>query len=178
MKHFDLNNPRTLAITGVMTALVLGLTMIKIPVPGSLGYVHPGDIAIYFASFAFGPWVGMIAGGVGTGLADVASGAYAIFAPLSLVVHGLQGLVAGWIAYGTLKPGRLGLGVLAGGLIVIAGYFAGEALVPVLGGPAVAVSEVPFNFMQELFGALGAFLYLAVVRAYPRLRQATEQPPV
>ena len=177
MKDFDLNNPRTLAVTGIMTALVLGLTLIHISVTPTGGYVHLGDIAIYFASFAFGPWVGLIAGGLGTGLADVVSG-YAIFAPLSLVVHGLQGLVAGRIAYGTLRPGRLARGAIAGGLVVVLGSFLGEALVPVFGGPAYAIGEVPFNLTPEVFGALGAVVSVAVARAYPRLRQVTEQPPL
>ncbi len=173
--RFDLNNPRTLATTGIMTALVLGLTLVHIGVTPAGGYVHLGDIAIYFTAFAFGPVAGLIAGGLGTGLADVVSG-YAIFAPLSLVVHGLQGLVAGWIARESVSAGRLALGVVIGGLIIVGGYFAGEALVPVFGGPAVAVSEVPLNVVQAAFGALGAVVYGAVARAYPRLRQSGQPP--
>jgi uncharacterized membrane protein len=173
--RFDLNNPRTLATTGIMTALVLGLTLVHIGVTPAGGYVHLGDIAIYFTAFAFGPVAGLIAGGLGTGLADVVSG-YAIFAPLSLVVHGLQGFVAGWIARESVNAGRLALGVVIGGVIIVAGYFAGEALVPVFGGPAVAVSEVPLNAVQAAFGALGAVVYGAVARAYPRLRQSGQPP--
>jgi uncharacterized membrane protein len=173
--RFDLNNPRTLATTGIMTALVLGLTLVHIGVTPAGGYVHLGDIAIYFTAFAFGPVAGLIAGGLGTGLADVVSG-YAIFAPLSLVVHGLQGFVAGWIARESVNAGRLVLGVVIGGVIIVAGYFAGEALVPVFGGPAVAVSEVPLNAVQAAFGALGAVVYGAVARAYPRLRQSGQPP--
>jgi uncharacterized membrane protein len=167
---FDLNNPRTLATTGIMAALVLGMTLVHIAVTPVSGYVHLGDIGIYFAAFAFGPWSGLVAGGVGTALADVVSG-YAIFSPLSLIVHGLQGFAAGWIIRNRPTPSRLALAVLAGGVIVVAGYFVGESLVPVFGGPGAAVSEVPFNLMQEVFGALGAVVYMAVARAYPRLWQ-------
>ncbi len=167
---FDLNNPRTLAITGVMTALVLALTRPIVPTP--VGYIHLGDIAIYFASFAFGPWVGLVAGGIGTALADVLA-SYASFAPLSLLVHGAQGFVAGWIAYKNPTPARLALAVLAGALIVVGGYLVGESIVPILGGPAKAWTEVPFNIVQELIGILGVVVYVAVARAYPRLRQAS-----
>ncbi|MBN1310820.1 MAG: ECF transporter S component [Anaerolineae bacterium] len=170
---FDLNNPRTLATTGVMTALVLGMTMVRIAVTPVNGYVHLGDIGIYFTAFAFGPWAGLVAGGVGTALADVISG-YAVFAPLSLAVHGLQGLVAGWIVHDRPAPARLALAVLAGGLVVVVGYFAGESLIPVFGGLGAATGEVPFNVMQEVFGALGAVVYMAVARAYPRLWQARQ----
>jgi uncharacterized membrane protein len=165
---FDLNNPRVLAVTGVMAGLTLALTLIKVPI--GVGYVHLGDIAVYFAGFAFGPWVGMVAGGVGTSLADVVSG-YASFAPLTLVVHGLQGLVAGYIARKYPSPVGLALGVVAGALVVIGGYFAGEYLIPVLGGPTQAVTEVGANVIQEAFGALGAVVFYGVQRAYPRLRQ-------
>jgi uncharacterized membrane protein len=172
---FDLNNPRTLAVTAVMTALVTGLTLVHIGVTPAGGYVHLGDIVIYLAAFAFGPWIGMIAGGLGTGLADVIGG-FASFAPLSFVVHGLQGFVAGWIAYRKPTTGRLVLGVIVGGLILVGGYFAGEALIVIYGGPVFAASEVPFNVVQAGFGALGAVVYAAVARAYPRLRQLNQPP--
>jgi hypothetical protein len=57
-------------------------------------------------------------------------------------------------------------------VVVIGGYYAGESLVPVLGGQAQAVAEIPGNLVQEAFGAIGIVVYLAVVRAYPRIRQA------
>lgn len=173
---YDLNNPRTLATTGIMTALVLGLTLIHLTISPIGGYVHLGDIAIYFTAFAFGPWAGLIAGGLGTALADVVSG-YAIFAPLSLVVHGLQGLLAGLIVRRQPSPLRLVLATVVGGLVLVAGYYVGEALIPVFGGPAMALSEVPFNLVQAAFGALGAVVYAAVARAYPALRQAPPPPP-
>lgn len=166
----DLQDPRKLATTTITSALVLGLTLVHITVTPIGGYVHLGDIAIYFTAFAFGPRTGLIAGGLGTGLADVISG-YALFSPLSLLVHGLQGYVAGWMTRSNDNTLRLTLAVGAGGGIIVVGYFAGEALIPTFGGPAYALSEVPFNLVQALFGALGAVVYAAVVRAYPRLRQ-------
>ena len=169
---FDLNNPRILALTGVMTALVLALTRPIVPTP--VGYTHLGDSAIYFATFAFGPWVGLVAGGIGTGLADIFSGGYAHFAPLSLMVHGLQGFVAGAIYRKRQDIMGLVAGVIAGGLIVVGGYFIGEALFSIWGGMAGAIGELPFNVMQVLVGSVGAAIYLAVARAYPRLRQSEE----
>lgn len=169
---FDLNNPRTLALTGVMTALVLALTRSAVPNP--VGYNHLGDVGIFFAAFALGPWVGLVAGGLGTALADLLSGPYAVFAPLSLVVHGVQGFVAGWIYMRRPNTRSLVIATIVGGLIVIVGYFIGEYLVPVWGGPSKAATEVPFNAVQVLIGSLGTVVYLAVVRAYPRLRQISQ----
>nr|MBN1229639.1 ECF transporter S component [Anaerolineae bacterium] len=170
---FDLNNPRILALTGVMTALVFALTRPIVPTP--IGYTHLGDVAIYFTALAFGPWAGMIAGGVGTALADLLSGGYAHFAPLSLLVHGLQGLVVGLI-YRQMKGSGVGLfiSLLVGGVIVVGGYFLGEMLVPIWGGPSGAVGEVWFNVVQVLVGSVGGLVYLGVLRAYPRLSQMGE----
>lgn len=165
---FDLTNPRTLATTAVMTALVLALTFIHIAPTPIGGYIHLGDVAINFAALAFGPWVGLIAGGLGTALADVLSG-YAVFAPLTFVSHGLQGLVVGWIYWTRRTNTSMVLAVIAGGVVLILGYFIGEAAV--LYGMAGALAELPWNAVQEAVGTLGAAVYLAVAQAYPRIRR-------
>ena len=86
-------------------------------------------------------------------------------------MHGIQGFVAGLIY--RKRPDTVGLilALVAGGLIVVGGYFIGEYLVAIWGGPAGAVGEVPFNAVQVLVGSLGGLVYLAVARAYPRIRQ-------
>jgi uncharacterized membrane protein len=172
---FDVRN---IAITAVMIALVmLGVMAVRIPTPIG-GFAHLGDILIYFAAFAFGPFVGLIAGGVGAALADVLSG-FAVFAILSLIVHGVQGYVAGRIAHGTTSIPRLLIAVVVGGIIVVAGYYIGEVILfgfiqPDPNNPGTLafgayLAEVPANTIQVIVGALGAALYLAVRRAYPPL---------
>ncbi len=166
------------AITAVMTALVmLGVLVHIAPTPIG-GYIHLGDILIYFTAFAFGPVVGGAAGGLGAALSDILSG-YAAFSPISLIVHGLQGYVAGRIAHGTTSPARLALAVIAGAIIVVLGYYIGEVIFfgyiqpsPDTAGTlafGVQAAEIPWNIVQEVIGALGAVLYLAVLRAYPPL---------
>jgi uncharacterized membrane protein len=167
---FDLNNPRTLSMTAIMTALVLALTRASIVPNGVGGYSHLGDVAILFTSFAFGPWAGMVAGGLGTALADVSTGAYAAFAPLSFVAHGLEGFAAGWIFSRRQDNVGLALGTLVGAIIVIGGYFLGEYFFPLWGGPATAFGELLPNTIQMAIGSLGGLVYLAVRRAYPQLR--------
>jgi uncharacterized membrane protein len=178
------NNPnpsfdaRSVAITAVMTALVMLGVLIHIAPTPIGGYIHLGDILIYFAAFAFGPVVGGAAGGLGAALSDILSG-YASFSPISLVVHGLQGYVAGRIAHGTTSSTRLILAVVVGGIITVVGYYVGEVLffgyiqpAPETAGTlafGVQAAEIPWNLVQEALGALGIVLYLAVLRAYPPL---------
>ena len=55
-----------IAVTTVFT------TAVRIPIPATQGYVNFSDVAIFFVALAFGPWVGLIAGGLGTAIADIA----------------------------------------------------------------------------------------------------------
>lgn len=157
-------DPRILALTAVMTAVVFVLTsLVRVPTPAR-GYIHLGDSAIFFSAFAFGPLVGGIAGGLGTALADI-SGGYPQWAIFSLLIHGAQGWVAGWLS--ARWPGMKGLVLAAvvGAAIVVAGYFGAGVL---LSGLAAAVGELPLNIVQVSVGAIiGVLLYSAVLRAYP-----------
>jgi len=170
MTRFNLRNPRTLAITAVMTAITFVMTrLVQIPTPAR-GFIHLGDAAVLFAAFAFGPWVGMVAGGLGTTLVDLTSG-FAQWAPFTLVIHGLEGYLAGRIAAGDIKIGRLVLAACAGGLVLVPGYFIAGVILAGLGG---ATGEVLGNVFQILGGAILSIpLYLAVRRAYPRLGEMT-----
>lgn len=155
-----------IATMAVMTAVIAVLTaVVQIPLPATGGYIHFGDVGVYFASFAFGPVVGLVGGGVGCAVADILSG-YASWAPLTLVAHGLQGLIAGYFGKGKgLTHMLIGWGL--GSLVLIAIYFLGEWFIYGLGYGG-ALAEVGPNFVQEAVGGLiGIPLVLAVRRAYP-----------
>jgi uncharacterized membrane protein len=161
-------DPRTLAVTAVMTAIVFVLTrMVQVPTPAK-GYIHLGDAGIFFSAFAFGPWVGAVAGGLGTGLADVTSG-YPQWAIFSLLIHGLQGWVVGWTSQ--RWHGLLGLilSTVVGGVIVVVGYLAAGML---LSGVGAALGELPLNVLQVAAGAaVGVPLFALVRQAYPPIAQ-------
>ena len=157
-------DPRMLAVTAVMIALVFVLTrVVQVPTP-VVGYIHLGDLGVFFSAFAFGPVVGAVAGGLGTALADLTSG-YAQWAFYSLLIHGAQGWVAGWLTRRLAGARGLVAAGLAGIVIVVAGYLlAGTILM----GLPTAVTEVPLNLIQASVGAVvSAPLYAAVRRAYP-----------
>jgi uncharacterized membrane protein len=161
---------RKIALVTVMTAIVCVLTMVAhVPTPVPSGYNHLGDVGVNFAALAFGPWLGFLIGGGGTAIADLLLGAPA-FAPGSLVVHGLQAVVVAFLGRGR-KPWGMFLAALAGGLVVIAGYFLYEWP---LYGLATAVSEIPSNILQVLIGLVGVPLYILVARAYPPLVRWTQ----
>ena len=168
--------PREIAITALMIALVAVVTRFLI-VPIGAGFFNLSDAAVYFTAFTFGPWIGFLAGGIGAALADLSAG-YASFAPLTFMAHGLQGLVAGFIVLrgpGSLVT-RMILGAVAGTLAMTGVYFAGEYFGANLGwgGPTQALTELPFNLLQNVIGAAIAIpLSILVRRAYPPLNRYT-----
>ena len=115
-------DPRILAITAVMTAIVFVLTRLVQLGPTPVGgYIHLGDVGVFFSAFALGPWVGAVAGGLGTALADWTS-PFAQWGIASLLIHGTQGWVAGWISARWQDTKGLILASVVGGVIVVVGY--------------------------------------------------------
>lgn len=166
---FTALSPAMIALAAVMIALTAVFTLlVRIPTPAR-GYVNLSDTAITFAALAFGPWVGAVAGGIGTALADVLGG-FAPFAPLSLVAHGLEGLLIGLLGRGRRNPvGMIGAWAV-GGLVMVATYLLGEGLFYTGWPPALA--EAPMNALQAAVGALvGIPLVIAVRRAYPPIER-------
>jgi len=173
------------AVTAVFTLLI------RIPIAPTRGYINLGDVAIFFTAFTFGPITAMISGGLGTAIADLLSG-YAQWAPISLVIHGLQGLAAGLIVrkhlikfqriqfqqnsdnaaefdeYREKGVRKMLINLTAGlvGTIIMVGlyFLSGAALYGI--GPAAI--EVPGNIIQCTVGFIGGYMLTrAVVKAYP-----------
>jgi uncharacterized membrane protein len=168
MKQQKAFSASVIALLAVMTAITVIFTLaVRIPMGPTKGYLSLADVAVYFASFAFGPLVGGFSAGVGTGLADVLGG-YAIpWAPISFLVHGLQGLVAGWFCRKGSFPMML-LGWFLGSLIMVGGYFIAAAF---LYGTGTALTEVLGNIGQVSAGGFGGMLlYYAVRKAFPAIK--------
>ena len=159
-------SPARIALAALLIALTTVFTLlIRVPVPVTQGYVNLSSVAITFSGLIFGPWMGLVAGGIGAALADLLGG-YAQFALLSLVAHGSEGFLIGWLGRGRKSIGAMVLAWLAGSLAMVACYLIGEGLF-LTGWPA-AIAEVPSNAFQALVGAIvGIPLVLAVRRAYP-----------
>ena len=144
----------TIVLAGAVAALTIA---IRIPIPGTGGYLNFGDIAVIFCGLFLGRKWGALAGGVGSALADIIGGFF-IFAPLTLVAKGLEGFIAGFLAKSKLKIFTLPLA----GLTMLVIYFIGETFLPGMGVGA-ALSEVPFNLIQAFVGVYGGLLVFYLV---------------
>ncbi len=163
-----------IASIAVLSAIVTIFTvLIRIPVAPTRGYINLGDVAIFFAAFVFGPVSAFIAGGLGTAFADILGG-YGQWAPISFVVHGLQGFIVGIIYNLILKKEEGGkvnilitavLCFLAGTFVMASGYFIASVFMV---GPGAALVEIPGNILQNIAGIIGGLtLAFSVRKAYP-----------
>jgi uncharacterized membrane protein len=154
-----MNKARKLSLGGLLIALVTVATMvIKVPVPATEGYIHLGDSMIYLTSILFGWKFGLLAGGVGSGLADLFSG-YTHWVLPTLIIKGLEGLIIAKIAYKKKKETSLKmrdiLAALAGGSWMVIGYYLGGAILTE--SFIVPLGSISWNIVQSIGGAVIAF---------------------
>jgi uncharacterized membrane protein len=163
-----------IALGAIFAALVFVATYsFVVPIPATKGYFNLGEIVIYVAALMFGPFVGAVAG-VGASMADIIVPTAAQFAPGTFLIKGLEGATVGFLcAYlqKYMKERSFGaiLSIVAGGLIMVSGYFLYEQLV--LGYPFfLALVEVPFNIVQLLVGLVVSIPIVNIIlRVFPQL---------
>lgn len=150
-----------IAVSAVMAALVCVATVIvQIPNPATRGYINIGDAMIFVSALTFGTFVGGIAGGVGSALADVVSG-YGLYAPFTLIVKGLEGVIAGLITNRKNVTRDILAVAIAGGEMIV-GYFLTEFYLLQFGW--AALTEVPGNIFQIVAGGVIGIPVASVLR--------------
>jgi len=166
-KRREYQAPTTIALSAILAAVVaIATNVVKIPTPATGGYINFGDTMVMFSAMVFGPVVGVFAGGVGSALGDIMGG-YAGWAPITLVVKGLEGLAIGYIARRSNNVSTMVIASIAGGIIMVSGYFLFEAYM--FGVPA-ALTEVPGNILQAVTGILvGTGLATIIKKRYPEV---------
>ena len=121
-------NFKKLVYAALFAALACVCTMsIRIPTPGTGGYIHPGDAVVILSGIFLGPVYGALAGGIGSCMADLIGG-YFVYVPITLVIKGLVAFIAGKIyeKMGKTTKSRH-IAVILGGvtdiIVVAGGYF-------------------------------------------------------
>jgi len=149
-----------LVLSAVMSSLVCVATfLIRIPNPPTQGYINFGDAMIFVSALSFNAVVGGFAGGVGAALADILAG-YAHFAPFTLIIKGVEGIIAGLIA-GKKSVLRDSFAVAIAGSEMIVGYFLVEFY---LYGLGAALTEIPGNIVQMVIGGIIGIPIAIVIR--------------
>ncbi len=146
-----------LLIAGIVTGLTL---IIRVPIPGTQGYLNMGDMAVVFSGLYLGKKDGALAAGLGSAAADMLGGFF-VFAPITFIAKGLEGYIVGALGRKNI------LWIFTGGIMMLAVYFFAEIIMPGIGYTA-ALSELPFNLIQAIIGAFGgSAIYKGVKTALP-----------
>jgi len=157
---------KDLCIQALLIALVTVCTMVfQIPVSATQGYIHLGDSMILLIGVFFGARYGMVAGGIGSALADLLSG-YAHWVPFTLIIKGLMGWLIGKIAQGAASrekfyTARNLLASVVGIVWMVVGYFIGGGILK--SSFAVAATSIPENIVQ---GVAGMVIFFVVGAAF------------
>jgi uncharacterized membrane protein len=160
---------RLLVLLALFIALVALATMvINVPMVATQGFINVGDTVIFVSALLMGPRVGFIAGGLGSAMADLLLG-YAHWAPWTLVIKALEGLIAALIGHVVYRRDKKVSPQVIGGLIISAlwmvlGYYiAGGIMV----GFQASLASVPGNLLQ---GVGSVVLALPLLHAFRNLR--------
>lgn len=141
---------KTLTRYAVLMALTTIMTMvIHIPTIGTNGYLNLGDMVVFIAALSLGRKGGLIVGGLGSAMADLLLG-YTHYIPITLIVKGLEGYIAGRILEGDIGRRKPIIATSIAGIFMAFGYFAFEIFMYGKG----AIASIPGNIAQGLLGAV------------------------
>ena len=170
-------NLKKIVLAALFAAFACVATMsIRIPTPGTGGYIHPGDAVVILSGIILGPHWGLLAAGIGSALADLLGG-YFIYVPITFVIKGAVAFAAGLIYQKIGKTaksrgGAVVLGGIADIVLVAGGYCLCES---VMYGVAAAAPRFPAYLIQGLRGpVIGALLY-PVLLTVPDIRQIAHE---
>lgn len=144
-----------ICVTGLFMGLNVLMSSFSVPVPG--GHLYLNDVIIDTAALLLDPFSAFLVGGVGAFLGDLFFYPTPMF--VSLVTHGLQALAIALLrgGKGTKHPRISCIPALALGVVImVAGYTFGRAFI--YGTPAAAVTKLPYQILQAVVGAAGAWL--------------------
>lgn len=153
-----------LSLMAIMSALVaVGTLIVRIPNPMG-GYFNVGDVMIFVTALTFNLLIGGVAGGLGSAIADIIG--FPVFAVPTLVIKGLEGLLASLIK-NKKSVFRDIIAVAVAGTEMVVGYFLVEYFMWGIGG---ALAEVPANIAQVTIGGLvGIPIALVLRRRLPEI---------
>lgn len=147
-KSTSLSNIQFLTTTAVFIVLVYVFTAIiniRLPISINGGLIHLGNVPLFIGAIIFGKKTGMLAGGIGMAMFDLLS-PYAIWAPFTLVIVGLMGLVVGLITENHKSIPWFIVAMVAACAIKVVGYYIAEVIL--YHNWVVPLTSVPGNLVQ------------------------------
>lgn len=164
---------KVLVMTALFAALACVATMsIRIPTPGTGGYIHLGDSIVILCGVFLNPAAAFLAAGLGSCMADLLGG-YFIYVPITFFIKGLVALAAGYLyrflsrKTKTPYPAVAACGIIDI-LLVTGGYGICEVF---LYGAGAALASVPANMIQGISGLIISCVIFPLLYAIPDIKQ-------
>ena len=142
---------KKLVLSALFAALACVATMsIRIPTPGTGGYIHPGDAIVILCGVFLDPVSAFLAAGIGSCMADLLGG-YFIYVPITFVIKGLVAFSASHVCGRLRAKGMNPYAAVAGcGVIDIILVAGGYCLCEIfLYGLGAALASVPSTLSRE-----------------------------
>ena len=171
------SNLKKIVMAALLAAFACVATMsIRIPTPGTSGYIHPGDAVVILAGVILGPGWGLLAAGIGSAMADLLGG-YFVYVPITFAIKGVTAFAAGMIYRKIGKSPKtccaaVALGGIADIILVAGGYFLCECP---LYGAAAAAASVPANMVQGIGGLVISMVLYPILIAIPDIRRIAQE---
>jgi len=155
---------RILVINALAVALVFTAATfihIRIPIAGTGGMIHLGDLPLFVFAILYGRNTGALAGAIGLTLFDLLSG-WVLWAPFTFVITGAIGWIVGYIAEKNPDTSITAywVSIAAATVLTITGYYAAEGFL--YGNWLAPLGSVPINFLQTTIA--GVLAYPVAVR--------------
>ena len=162
MTHDKIQKITTSALFMALTCIAT--MIIKLPTPGTGGYVHLGDAFVILSGILLGPLYGAVAGGIGSALADLLGG-YFVYVPITLIVKAAIAAGVGFIYHNLGKNihSQFLKCILCGiyaTVLVAAGYLFFESFMY----KSAALASVPANLGQGLSGLIISTILLPILQ--------------
>ena len=144
---------RLAVVSSMLAAMTVIATMIiRIPTPGTNGYVNIGDSIVLISAWIIGNPYGALAAATGSALADLLSG-YPAYVPGTAIIKGLMAVVCTLVFSAAHKknlpsPFAYIISSIAAEIIMVIGYFAYESTV--LGYGLAAAASIVSNAVQGI----------------------------
>ena len=144
--------------------------LIQIPTP-TKGYVNLGDCFVNIAGWMLGPIYGTLSAGIGSAIADIASG-YVVYAVATLVIKSAMAAVSYFVFHSISKKhstfAATIVGAIAAEIIMVAGYALFEGFL--YGSVGTALTGIPSNTVQGICGVITSVtLYELILKRVPSL---------
>lgn len=180
------NNTSKIVLCGLMMCLIMvAILFIRIPIPFTQGYVHPGDAMIFLAVLILGWKYGAVAAAFGGMLGDVLGG-FAAWAPWTFCIKGIMAIIMGLIIEAAFKKAGASrtriiimeiVAMVLAGIVMTAGYYVAEGIM--YGNWITAAIGIPWNIGQFALGMVLALLLAGALgktsaKAYFAYRQPTK----